>query len=236
MKNFLLISGLLGFLMATAAQTQNVKERNLISVSATGEVQAEPDIATISVGVLTTERRAVEAYDKNSHTMEKVIAALKTAGIDKKDITTTAFSLDPQYDWSSGRERTLTGFQMTHTVLVKIRKLENAGAVLSKAADAGANNLGSISFTVDDPTKLESIARERAVKAARAKAAEMAKAAGVRLGMVARMAEGGRYSVPRSEGFRSAVMSEAAAAAPAPVESGSLAIRISVTIDYEIEQ
>jgi uncharacterized protein YggE len=233
MKKYLFVLGLLGIFAFVAADVE--KPQNLITVSAQGEVEAEPDIAVVAVGVTTTELHAVDAYNKNNKTMEKVIEALKGAGIDKKDIATTRFSLDPQYDYSGGRERRLTGYQMSHTVSVKVRKMNTVGALVSKVADAGANDIGGINFNIDDPTKLETIARERAVTAAHTKALELAKAAGVKLGKVVAIAEGVGYQSVTNRSMRP-VPDALSVSAPAPIEAGTLKIQISVTIQYEIEQ
>ncbi len=230
MKKILLLLGLLGFFIVTTAAGD--EPRNLITVSAQGEIEAEPDLAVVVVGAVTTELQALDAYNKNNQIIERVIAAVTGSGINKKDIKTTRFSLAPQYDHSE-RQRKFIGYEVRHTLAVNVRNIKKVGMVLDRATEAGANDIGSISFTIDDPTKLESIARERAVKAAHAKAQEMAKAAGVKLGKVVQISESAGYR-PRPADFEKGVAFESAAAAP--IEAGTLTIQISVTIQYEIEQ
>lgn len=220
---------ILGAFLITGLLFAQEEERNLITVSGRGEVEIETDLAVVNIGVEVTKLKAKEAFDENSKIMNRVRQALKRMGIDKKDIKTIRFSLNPQYEYHSGL-RKFVGYEMSHTFQVKIRKLSITPDVLDKATEAGANNVGGISFTIDNPGKYESKARKRAVKNGQAKARELAEASGVKLGKVVNISEGGYRPIERSD----LPKTFSRGAEPPPIEPGQLKIQVRVTLQYEI--
>jgi murein DD-endopeptidase MepM/ murein hydrolase activator NlpD len=138
-----------------------------ISVSADARVSALPDVAYASFGI-TVERQnsakgAIEGVRKN---MTTIIAAVKNAGVEDKDITTENFWLSPSYDYPDGRQ-TLRGYSAGQSLRVKVRNLENVGAVLTAATDAGANQAGDVTFSFDNTDELQAKARTMAIAEAK---------------------------------------------------------------------
>lgn len=218
------------FLIAGLLLAQK-KERNLITVTGTGEVEVEPNLAIINIGAEVTKPKAKDAFDANNKIMNRVKGVIEKMGIDKKDIKTIRFSLNPKYEYPSHGKRKFIGYELSHIFQVKVRKLSKVPPLLDKVTETGANYIGGISFTIDNPEKYESEARKRAVKNAQAKARELAEAAGVKLGKIVSISEGGyrpiRGGTPLPKTF-------SLAAAPPPIEPGQLKIRITVTLQYEI--
>ncbi len=205
-----------------------------ISVTGEGRIDAQPDMATVSIGATNEAATAAEALDANSAAVAAVIARLKEAGIEDRDIQTSGLSLGPRYDYSSsGREPTITGYVASNTVTVRIRALDTVGAVLDGVVAGGANTLNGLSFGLQDSDAAMDKARRRAVADAARKAALYAKAAGVTLGRVLSISEQGGFQPPRPMMMAEASMAKGG---DVPVAPGEVSIASTVSIIYEIAE
>ncbi|MEK7606837.1 MAG: SIMPL domain-containing protein [Patescibacteria group bacterium] len=210
--------------------------RDMITIEGEGKVAGVPEIAVIGVGISTENKEVVKAQTENNTKMTTLIGRVKGFGVDSKDIQTTNYSLSPQYEWPDGK-RVLRGYRVTQEVQVKIRDLGKIGAILSSVGESGANQVSGVSFTIDDPETLREQAREKALENARAKAKSVAEKAGVKLGKLVTFSEYSPSGSTYYKGFDSYAMGlggATEAAAPAPVESGSLDIVVNVNVTYEI--
>lgn len=203
-----------------------------LSLTGHGQVLVVPDIATISVGVETDGETAGEALAANTQQAGAVIAALKEAGVEARDIQTSNFSVQPVYsDRKSqldGAQR-VVGYRVFNQVMARVRVLGDLGAILDKVVSTGANRINGISFGVAEDGAARDLARTRAVEDAVRKARLYAKAAGVALGPIISIVE-----VERGGGPRPMMMMEARAAAPVPVEAGTTTIAASVNLTWQI--
>ncbi len=242
--SILLVSALLtGCAGAAYAQTttpavqsaEEAKVTRTITVSGTGKTILTPDIAYINIGVHTENKSAKEAVSANNTDSQKVIDALKAAGIAAKDIQTTNFSIYPQQQYdTSGKPTGEIIYMVDNTVYVTIRDLTKIGDILDAAVQSGANSIGGIEFDVADKTGALSAARQAAVKDAQSKAQELAGAAGVSLGAIQTISESSSGGPPPI--LYSKVPSPAVAeAAAVPVSPGQLTISVDVSIVYEIQ-
>jgi uncharacterized protein YggE len=204
-----------------------------INVNGVGRVQAEPDVADISLGVTKQGKEAAEAAAKAAEAMDAVVGALLAMGIDENDIQTTNLSLSPRYDWNRD-PAPIVGWESNNMVRVTIRDISAVGEVVDAATDAGATNISGISFRVEDPTEAQAVARDAAVADARAKADQLAAAAGVEIvGVVTITESGGQQPQPIYLGR--AEMALAADAAPTtPVLPGEVELAVNVLVQYEI--
>lgn len=169
----------------------------MISVTSDAKVSAAPDIATLSFGVQTgrqtSAKAAIELVQKN---MSSVIAAVKKAGVEEKDIATENFWLNPAYDYVNGSQ-VARGYEAGQSLRVKVRDLDKVGDVLSAATSAGANQAGGVSFQIDDTDDLMAEARAEAISKAKAKAEVLAGSLGMRIVRVTGFNEGGgAYPMP----------------------------------------
>ena len=131
-----------------------------ISVGAEGRVFAKPDIGEIVLAVFHEAKTVSEAQKQSAETINKIMNFLRAAGVEEKDVKTTNYGINPQYDYIEGKQ-IFRGYQVSQNLQVKIRKLENSGNIISGAADNGANIVGGLNFTVDDPDLLKTEARGR---------------------------------------------------------------------------
>lgn len=210
-----------------------------ISVTGEGKVAAAPDIAVLNFGVTTgrqsTAKAAIENIRKN---MDSVLAAVDKAGVEKKDITTQSFWLNPVYDYTNGTQ-VLRGYEATQSLSVKVRDLDKVGEVLGVATNAGANQANGINFSIDNSDKLKAEAREIAIGKAKAKAQELADGLGMKLIQITGFSEDGAYSTPpmpymmKTEAYGGDVANQARDM-DLSIPAGEQEIRSNVTITYEI--
>ena len=204
----------------------------IISVTGTGQVSAEPDMATISIGVTQQDENAATAMALSADAATQVIAELQAAGLSPQDIQTSAVSLNPRWSdtRSSDRQPEITGFVADISVTARVRELANLGPVLDAVVREGANRLGGIQFGFQAPEPLMDAARRAAVEQARAKAMLYADAAGVVLGPLMTLSEQGG-GIPRPER-----MQMAASDAGIPISPGEMTLRAQVTMVYQIAE
>jgi len=208
------------------------------AISVTGEatISAPPDVAQIDAGVASDAKTAREASEANNAAMGKVLAALKSSGIDDKDYQTARLSLQPQYanrpGYSGSAPTAIVGYRASNRVTIKLRDVAKVASVIDSLVAAGANDIGNINFSVSQASKLLDEARDKAVADARRKAEIYARAAGVTLGAPLSIVEGGAPPVPV---FR-AKMAAPMAAAPVPIAQGEETLSVSVSVTWAIKQ
>ncbi len=211
------------------------------SVDGSGDVDVTPDLATFSVTV-TTEggKNVADVQSANSDKMNKVNVFLKEQGVDKKDLKTAQYNLSPRYDYSpclSGNcpAPTISGYNLTQTLQVKVRDTGKLGSLLSGVVANGANSVSEVSFVVDDDSDAKNDAREKAIADAKKKAAATAKAAGFRLGKLVTMYENAAPSPQYGMGGEMMDAVSLKANVPPAVEPGTQNTKVQVTLTYEIK-
>jgi uncharacterized protein YggE len=203
-----------------------------ISVTGEANVSVPPDQAQIEAGVASDAKTAREASDVANAAMSKVLLALKGAGIDQKDYQTSRLSLQPQFaTYSKPADRTpgIVSFRASNRVTVKIRDVTKVANVIDVLVGAGANDIGSIHFTVTQASKHLDEAREKAIADARRKAEIYAKAAGVTLGEPISISEEGAPT-PVFRGKVAAPMAAGAQVAP-----GEETLSVTVSVSWAIK-
>jgi len=165
----------------TIVQTQGSPSG--ITVTGTGRVSGQPDIANISVGVTVDAATVEEAREIAAQTQTAVINSIKDNGVEAKDVRTSNFSISPRYNYD-GRTQTIEGYTVNNMVTIKVRKLDQLSKIIDDAARAGGNYtmVHGVAFGIDDPEELRSQAREEALNQAKARAEDIARVTGVSLG------------------------------------------------------
>ena len=216
----------------TAMAADGDKLERTISVSASGTVTAEPDIAHISAGVTTEGETAKDAIARNSAVMGKLIEGLKGAGIAARDIQTTTLQVEPRYTQpKDGRPGAISGYRVVNQVRLTVREVKRLGEVLDQAIALGANQINSIGFDVANAETLKDEARKLAMRNAIANAKLYAEAAGARLGKVLTISEdqgviAARYASPAPMAME---------AKSVPIEAGTTTVETRVTVTFELE-
>ncbi len=214
---------------ATAAATTSSVVRQ-ITVVGSGDVKVAPDTAQVQMGVQTQAPTAREALSQNTTQMEALLARLREFGIEEKDIQTSSVSIWPRYG-SNGTE--VIGYDANNSVTVTIRNIAQTGELLDRVVEAGANNIGGISFTVDDPSALQTNARNVALVDAKTRADAMAQAVGGSVGQVLSITEN-IGQPPQIYEQRMAMDTGAGASSAVPVQPGQHTITAQVQVTYEL--
>lgn len=204
----------------------------VITVTGQAGVKVAPDMATLRIGVETLEATAAEAMEKNSAQMRRVQEALRAAGLKDRDLQTSGLSVQPEYSYPEKGERVLQGYEASNGLNVQVRDLEKLGGILDQVTRDGANDIGGLSFGLQESAKALDEARVAAVKDARRRAEMMAEAEGVKLGRVLEIREG---SAPGPIPMMRMAAAEALMS-PAPIEAGEMEYSASVTVTWELIQ
>lgn len=228
----------------------------LLSLSAEGQSRRTPDLALFSAGVVTQAQTASQAMSQNAARMDAVVAALKRAGIAERDIQTQQLSLQPRYSNPEQEAQLrarinrepyvppaepqaprIIGYEAQNTVQVRVRRLADMGRIIDTLITAGANQVNGPSFTLDEPQAALDEARTEAVQRGRQRAELYARAAGLRVGRILSISEGGGYYPVQDIVVTGARMGGFAAPPPpppAPVAPGELTLGVSVSMQFEL--
>ncbi|WDR03981.1 SIMPL domain-containing protein [Devosia algicola] len=212
-----------------------------IAINGHGEVSAAPDTAYVTSGVTTQGTTAREALDENTAAMAELIATLKDAGIEARDIQTSGFSVSPNYVYSDQRTPSgytqppkISGYQVSNSVTVRVRALDTLGGVLDRAVTVGANTINGVNFAVADPADLYKQARKQAFADALGNAELYAEAANGTLGDIVTIEEAQNYAQPQP--YMVKAMAEAAPRADVPVQAGELTFSADVSVKWDLSQ
>jgi hypothetical protein len=213
----------------------NQQLRDTIVVTGEAETDIKPDVALISLGVAKDSKNIAQAQDESSKVMNQIISTLKEIGIKEKDFKTTNYSIYPKYDYNpqSGKS-TLTGYEVSQNLQAKIRDFSKISTAIQKATDLGANQIGGLSFIIDDEVKARSEARGLAIKNAQEKAKVLARQLGISLGDVINFSESGNTPQPYYDyGIGGGMKEEMSSIAPT-IQPGTNNVNVSVYLTYEI--
>lgn len=237
---FLTVLGVIAIvIVALVFMGQKNEPQNQFSVSATGKVFARPDIANINIGLKTEiKKTAAEAVKENTDKMNTIIRALKELEIEEKDIQTTNYFLNPVYDWTETTGQRLKGYEVSQNVTVKIRELEKIGETIAMTTAKGANQVGNISFTIDDEFALRNEARDKAIQKAKEKAEQIVAATGMKLGKIVNVYESQSYyptpiNYAREMSYGLGAKDEASAAPE--IQVGQNEVQVEVTVVWKVE-
>ncbi len=167
-----------------------------LDVSATGESNRVPDVAIISAGVVTRASTASAAMRENAERMERVIAALKAAGVADRDIQTSNLNLSPEYRYQDNQPPQLVGYTASNQVNIRFRDIRNSGRVLDVLVAQGANQINGPTLTLDQPETALDEARANAIAIGRARAQLYARSLGMQVARIVSVSESGRHFAP----------------------------------------
>jgi uncharacterized protein YggE len=204
-----------------------------IVVPGQGTVVVSPDVASLRLGVVVVRPTAGDARQAAAAVMTAVVDALVGGGVERRDLRTSLVSLDAVRDYASEHGPRVTGYQLANTVEATVRRIDAVGALIDAALAAGATSMDGLSFRLADPREALAEARRRAVADARSRAETLAGEAGVKLGSVVAIAEGG-FAPPGPPLPMAELRMKSAADVATPVEAGTDELAVSVTVTYAI--
>ncbi|MFL5272577.1 MAG: SIMPL domain-containing protein [Anaeromyxobacteraceae bacterium] len=191
-----------------------------------GRSHAAPDVAIATVGVVATDASLAKATRDADARAKKVQAVVAAAGVAPADVQTSRYDVDIERRADRPDEAPrVVGYRVVNELRVKVRDLAALGGLLDKVVAAGANEVQGLQFAKEDTTAEQGRALAAAVRAARAKAEEMARAAGLRLGELLELSEGVRSSPGPIVPMRAMSMAKSSGVA---VQSGEIEIDAQV--------
>src|SRR3989344_2265944 len=220
--------------------------QSVITVSGKGEVIAVPDIATFSFSVTEESLIVKTAQDEAAKTTNAILDFLKQNGVAERDIKTNGYNIYPRYEtagkmspaiytpYPTGPQR-LAAYVVTQSVTVKVRKLEDAGKLLSGIGEIGATDISGLAFDFDKRDELVKEARDKAIMEARKEAAKLSKSLGVRLVRIVSYNEGGGYPIYYGKAEAMSVRASDAGGIPPEIPVGEDKIISNVSITYEVK-
>ena len=205
-----------------------------ISVSGSGSISVEPDLAILNIGVEATGKTVSFARSEAASAMDSVVSSLKKEGILTKDIQTQQLTIYPRYDYQTNKQ-VLIGYSVTNTARVKVRDLSKVGKIVDNAAASGGDyvRINGISFNVEDTDQYMESLRKQAVQKAQIKAEEYADSAGVKLGSLRSLTEVGAQS-PHMPSAMDNQMRAMSVPMESPISGGELQITVTVFTVFNI--
>jgi uncharacterized protein YggE len=228
---------------------KEVYPQSTIMVSGTGEAYAIPDIASFNFSVTELGDTVKQAQEKLDQKINKALSAIKEAGIAEKDIKTLSYNVYPKYEWEqkycaqmigvtcAPGKNVLKGYEVSQTILIKVRDTEKVGDLVTKVGAVGISNISGVEFTVDDRDKYVAEARMEAIAKAKEKAKVLAKELGVSLGKMLYYNDNSVYPM-YADAKGGGMMADSASMAPmmkAELPTGETKITADISITYELK-
>lgn len=224
------------------------KNYDTITVDADAEVFASPDIAEISFTIRKEDPELSVAQEEVDEIVNSALELVYEIGIDEKDVKTAYYNANPRYDYNRAicnefgcgdEERVLTGYEVSQSINIKVRDLDNVGKILASLGDAKVTDIYGPNFRIEDEDELKTQVRDEAIQKAKDKAKDLAKSLGVRIVGIENFSENGYGGIyyAKTMAFDSAVAegyNEETSFEP-NLPQGENKIQSNVTITYRVK-
>lgn len=225
---------------------KDVPAMNVVSVTGKGEISIKPDVASFTYTVTEEGKTTADAQEKATKKSNDMLNALKDAGIEEKDIKTVSYNIYPKYEYTPvvctqyacpPSKSTISGYEVSQSIEVKVRKIEKAGDMLALAGEAGISNVSGLTFVVDDMEALKSEVRKQAIIDAKEKAKMLSKELGVKFDDIISFYESNDQVYPymSERAYGDVTMMSSAIKVSPEIPSGENKLTTQVTITYSIK-
>ncbi len=222
--------------VSTNQNLNTVLTTNTVSFSGEGKILAKPDIAIIDLSVITQDATSKGAQNENSAKTQKITNFLKAQKIAEKDIKTTSYNIYPQYKYPRNDSPEISGYQVSETIEVKIRNLEQTSTIVDGAVTAGANQVNGPNFQIENPEKLKDQARSLAITDAKSKASALRGQLGISLGKIVNFSENtGGYPIIYEKAMPLGLGGGGVVPPSPALSTGENEITVDVTLTYQIK-
>jgi len=236
MMKRLVVPSLVAVLLATPALAQvgpSWQPPSSISASAQQEAKVAPDKATLSISVMTRATTAAAAATENAKKQTAVLYALRSLGLTNEQLSTTGYSVQPEYRYQPNKDPQLIGYSVTNTITVDIRDLKTIGKVIDAALGAGANQISSLEFYASNTDSARQQAVATAIARARADAQVAARAAGGTLGELLEMTITGDRIIQPPRPIMFKTMAAGAADESTPINPGDQTVVVNISTRWK---
>ncbi len=209
-------------------------KQNLFTVTGTAEVTAIPDTAMVSLGINKSSPTVESAQEQVNQVINKITLDVKNLGVEEKDIKTTNYTVNPDYDYVDGRQ-TPRGYTVSANISVTLDSIEKANNAIDIATRDGATQVGGVQLVINDDERkeLEKKARKEAIAKAKEKANDIARDAGIKLGRIVDVQESGEGSPPVAYDRMQALIAESKSENPTELSPGENKVISTVSLSYE---
>ena len=209
-----------------------------LAVVGVGKVDTTPDTASVDLGIVVNDAKTIdEASAQINKVNNAIVAGVAALGIEKGDVKTSNYSINPNYDYTRVPNGTITGYSGNTTVTVKVKDTSKLPQVIEAGTKAGANQVMGTNYTIDKPEDYQEQARAKAIANAKEQAQKMANELGIRLGRVVNIVESSSPGGPVPMFYeKSAVALDARGGTNAPIpdlQPGTQTITSTVTLYFE---
>ncbi|MBL0928138.1 MAG: SIMPL domain-containing protein [Phycisphaerales bacterium] len=221
-----------------APQAEAAPRNPTLVVEGSATVEVEPDQLIVQATVRTTSAKAASATDNNAKKAKAVVEALEKLDLGGGAVTTSRFTVQPRWSYPKGQAARLEGFEVLTTVAVRTADVHKAGEIIAAAIEAGASEIGGVSFGLSDPASHRGKAIAQAADNARRDAATLAQGMGVRLLRPLRIAlDRASGPIAPAADYRAAPVAAAAMPdiTPPTIRADTIRLSASVTVVYEVE-
>jgi uncharacterized protein len=223
-----------GIFLPTAIAQDNCVHPRIISVTGTAEIKLPPDEVQLTLGIDSHDKELVVAKAGNDRHIKKLMALAHTAGVEAKNIRTSALTMGPEY--SDEKIPKLLGYRVSQTVTVRLTDISKYEDLMTNFLKAGVNRVDGIYFRVGDPMKYREETRLKAIRVAREKANTLAKELGQSLGKPWEVTEGADMDTTPYLSANSRVSFNMAAQEEAPtIAGGEVTIRATIRASFQLE-
>lgn len=214
--------------------TVTTQTKTQFSVVGEGKVDVSPDTAYITIGITQVSLpTAEEVKNQISDTNNKIIDAVTKLGIDKKDITTSNYSINPSYNYFPNGNNSISGYNGNATVTIKVTDIQKVSRIIDATTAVGANTVQNTRFEVSNPDKFREEARNQAIQNAKDQAQKLSQNLGIKLGKVINISESQPSGGPLPMVYAPAAMSLEKGNASPQIEPGTQTISSTVTLYYD---
>jgi uncharacterized protein YggE len=211
--------------------TIDVSQVRTITASGEGAIEASPDVAYVSIGVITEGKELSKVQAENTDKMTKVMASITKLGIKKEEIKTANYTVNPKYEWNEKTGTSnITGYTISNVLEVTVNDITKTGGLLDAAVASGSNSINSVRFGLKNQTDLYNQALEIAVKDAKAKAAAMGKGLSITNIQPFKITEVSNRNTPVY--YQREAMAMDVAKASTPISEGQLKVSATVTVEF----
>ncbi len=204
-----------------------------LAVVGEGKVDVVPDTAQVNVGIIVSNASSVEnAQSQINQTNNAIVSAMKNLGISDEDISTSNYSINPDYNYDSGTNE-ITGYSGNASLLIKVKNLDVLPQVIEQATANGANQILGTSFVIDKPEEYREQARNAAIENAQKQAKELADRLNIRLGKVTNIVESSGGALPPMPMYDRALSVAEGYGGSANLQPGSQTITSTVTLYFD---
>ena len=233
-----LVAGALSWAAPAGAQQASITQTiagTRLDINATGEVTRVPDTAIINAGVVSRSTSATGAIQDAADRMQRILAALKRAVVEERDIQTSNVSLNAEYRYPDNQPPQLTGYTASNQLTIRFRDIRNSGKILDALVTQGANQINGPNLTVDKPEAALDEARANAIAAGRARAELYARSLGMHVVRVVAVSESGGYAVPPAPPPAPMMMAKGERDYSTSIQPGEQKLQVNVAMTFELQ-